>query len=71
MFAGENLFSKFYLVLIIVDVLLSLLLSIALSIYLVRLYGIIGAPIAISIVLLLKILLNVYGIKKLRVRKHL
>lgn len=65
-FAGENLFSKFYLVIIIIDAVLSVAASILLSIWFIQLWGIIGAPIAISIVVLIKILLNVYGIKKLR-----
>ncbi|MBW3021706.1 lipopolysaccharide biosynthesis protein [Candidatus Woesearchaeota archaeon] len=68
-FAGENVFSRFYLTIIIIDVGLSLVVSILLSILLVRVLGIVGAPIAITIVLLFKILLNVYAIKKLRYKR--
>lgn len=65
-FVGENKFSKFYITLLIVDVCLSLILNTILNLYLISKLGLIGAPIATSIVIVLKIGLNIYGIKRLR-----
>jgi len=65
-FAGENAFSRRYVGIIIVDVLLSLVGSVVLGVMFARYFGIVGVPIAIAFVVLLKILLNVYGIKRLR-----
>ena len=65
-FVGENKISGFYLKIIIIDFLISLIFNTFLLIVFVRWWGIVGAPIAISLVIVLKILVNIYGIKKLR-----
>jgi len=65
-FVGENKFSKFYINLLVIDVCLSLILNTILNLYFISKLGLIGAPIATSIVIILKIILNIYGIKRLR-----
>jgi O-antigen/teichoic acid export membrane protein len=65
-FVGENEPNKKYLTIISIDFFLSLILNTFLNILFIKKYGIIGAPIATSIVIVLKILLNMYAIKKLR-----
>jgi O-antigen/teichoic acid export membrane protein len=68
-FVGENKFSKFYLKIIGFDFFLSLIINTALNIYFILKIGLIGAPIATAITIILKIILNSYGIKKLREKK--
>ncbi len=70
-FVGENIISRFYLKIILLDLLLSLALNTWLNIYMIDKWGIIGAPIATTIVIIIKIALNIYGIKKLRLRKFI
>jgi O-antigen/teichoic acid export membrane protein len=65
-FVGENEPNKKYIKIISIDFFLSLILNTILNIYFIKTYGIIGAPIATSIVIVLKILLNMYAIKKMR-----
>lgn len=70
-FVGENNFSPFYLKIISLDFVLSLFLNTLLNILLISVLGIIGAPIATSITIIFKIALNVYAIKKLRLKEKL
>ncbi len=63
---GENKFSSFYFKIILVDFLITLLVNTGLTIFLVLRWGIVGAPIATGITVLLKIGLNGWGIKRLR-----
>src|SRR3989344_1611384 len=65
-FVGENRVSGAVLKIVGLDFVLSLLVNTGLTILLVWSWGIIGAPIATALTVLLKIWLNVYGIKKLR-----
>jgi O-antigen/teichoic acid export membrane protein len=65
-FIGENQFSGQYLHIISLDFILSLIINSILNIYLILKIGIIGAPIATSITIIFKIILNYYGIKRLR-----
>jgi O-antigen/teichoic acid export membrane protein len=67
-FAGENQFSKFFVTIILVDLVLSLGLNVGLNYWMIQKWGIIGAPIATSITIVFKIGLNLYGIKRLRSR---
>ena len=68
-FAGENSFSKSYVTILIIDLFLSLVMNIGLNYWMIQKWGIIGAPIATSVTIVFKILLNLYGIRKLRLRK--
>jgi len=70
-FVGENNFSSFYVKIILIDFILSLVLNTILNVVMISSFGIIGAPIATSITIIFKIALNVYAIKKLRIRKKL
>ncbi|MBI2102599.1 oligosaccharide flippase family protein [Candidatus Woesearchaeota archaeon] len=63
---GENKVSSNYLTLITIDFFITLVVNTGLTILFIKWWGIIGAPIATTITLLLKIGLNLYGIKKLR-----
>ena len=63
---GENKMSGFYLKIIVIDFLISVIINTVLLILFIRWWGIVGAPLAISVVIILKILLNIYGIRKLR-----
>lgn len=65
-FVGENQFSRFYLKIIGFDFFLSLVVNTLLNIYLILKIGLIGAPLATALTIILKIILNSYGIKKLR-----
>lgn len=65
-FVGENKFSRPYFKILLLDFLLSLLLNTGLLILFIHYFGLIGAPLATSLTVALKILLNIYGIKKLR-----
>ncbi len=67
---GENGVSKFYFTIIIIDFLITVFINTGLMIAFVRYLGILGAPIATGITVLLKIGWNVYGIKKLRRRSE-
>lgn len=67
---GENKCSPFYFKMLTLDFLLSLILNTGLIIIFVKYIGIIGAPLATAITIILKILLNTYGIKKMRRNKH-
>jgi len=67
---GENKVSAFYFRIILADFFLTLLMNTGLTIFLVLRWGIVGAPIATGITVLLKIGLNVWGIKKLRERSE-
>jgi len=69
-FVGENKFSRFYLKIIGADFVLSLAVNTLLNIYFILKIGIIGAPIATAITIILKIILNSYGIKKLRLKNR-
>ncbi len=69
-FVGENTFSREYLWILGIDTLLSLVLNSFLNILFITWWGIIGAPIATALTICLKIALNVYGIKKLRMKNH-
>jgi O-antigen/teichoic acid export membrane protein len=69
-FVGENKFSKFYLKIIGFDFFLSLVINTMLNIYFIIKIGIIGAPIATAITIILKIILNSYGIKRLRIKNY-
>ncbi len=69
-FVGENKFSKSYLKIISIDFFLSLIINTALNIYFIVKIGIIGAPIATAITIILKIILNNYGIRKLRLKNR-
>lgn len=63
---GENEFSKPLLKILSVDFALSLVLNIFLNIHFINFWGIIGAPMATIVTLIFKILLNGWGIRKLR-----
>ena len=63
---GENKFSKQYFKLVFIDFLITLMVNTGLTILFVKWWGILGAPIATTLTVLLKIALNVYGISKLR-----
>ncbi len=63
---GENKVSAFYFRIILVDFFLTLLVNTGLTIFFVLRWGIVGAPIATGITVLLKIGWNVWGIRKLR-----
>lgn len=63
---GENKVSANYMWLITIDFLTTLIINTGLTILFIRWWGIIGAPIATTVTLLLKIGLNLYGIRKLR-----
>jgi len=65
-FVGEGGYSSGHIKILSIDAGLSLLLNLFLNIILIRQIGIIGAPIATSAVLVLKIGLNVYGLKRER-----
>jgi O-antigen/teichoic acid export membrane protein len=65
-FVGENKFSKFYLKILGIDFFLSLIVNTLLNIWLISEFGIVGAPIATTITIIFKILLNSYALKKLR-----
>jgi len=69
-FVGENKFSGFYLKVIGVDLILSLVVNTLLNIYLIMKIGIIGAPIATALTIFLKIILNVYALKRLRTKNN-
>jgi O-antigen/teichoic acid export membrane protein len=49
---------------LLLDAILSTIINLILNIYLITLWGLAGAPIATIIVLILKIILNTYGLKK-------
>jgi len=68
---GENKYSSFFITILIIDFGLSLILNTLLSYLFIVSWGIIGAPIATGLTLLIKIILNVYAIKKLRQRQSL
>ena len=70
-FVGENKLSKFYLGILGTDFVLSLILNTGLSAIFILKWGIIGAPIAAAITILVKIGLNVYAIKRLRATKSI
>lgn len=63
---GENNFSRFFIIILSIDFILSLGLNTILNIFFILKWGIIGAPIATALTILLKITLNIYGIRKLR-----
>lgn len=63
---GENRVSRAVLKIVGLDFFLSLLANTGLTILFVQSWGIIGAPIATIVTILMKIWLNVYGIRKLR-----
>ncbi|MBI2145780.1 oligosaccharide flippase family protein, partial [Candidatus Woesearchaeota archaeon] len=63
---GENIVSRFYLKIIWIDFILSVVFTTTLSIYFIQKWGIVGAPLAIIVVAALKIILNLYGLRKLR-----
>lgn len=65
-FVGENKVSKDTIIIVIADFLLTLIINTGLIILFVSELGVIGAPLASSLTLLMKIMLNIYGIKKLR-----
>ncbi len=65
-FVGENGTSKKCLQIIIIDFLITLIMNTGLTLYFVKIWGIIGAPIAAAFTVLLKIGLNVYGIRRMR-----
>ncbi len=65
-FVGENKFSKPYLKIIGFDILLSLIVNTLLNVWFISKWGVVGAPIATGITIILKIILNAYGIKKMR-----
>jgi len=65
-FVGENKFSKFYIKIIGADLILSLGMNIGLNYWMIQKWGIIGAPIATAVTIIFKILVNLWGIKKLR-----
>ena len=66
LYVGEGKSNKKQIITIIIDFLLSTLVNIGLIIYLVKGLGLIGAPLALSIVLIFKIFLNMYFLKDLR-----
>ena len=68
-FVGENEYSSFYIKILLIDVVLSIIVSTILTIFFVKLFGLSGAPLATALAVLLKILLNIYAIKKLRKNK--
>ncbi len=68
-FAGENKVSLFYMKLLGVDFVLSLGLNLLFNYLFISYFGLIGAPVATILVILLKILLLCYGILYLRRRK--
>lgn len=65
-FVGENSLTAFYLKILGIDFVLSLVVNTVLTIAFVSKWGIVGAPIALSITVIIKIFLNIYGIIKLR-----
>ena len=65
-FVGENSLTEFYLKILGIDFILSLVGNTLLTIVFVAKWGIVGAPIALSITVVIKIVLNIYGIRKLR-----
>ncbi|MBT5740046.1 oligosaccharide flippase family protein [Candidatus Woesearchaeota archaeon] len=67
-FVGENKYSSFYIKIIFIDFLISLVINTLLNIFFIQRMGIIGAPIATAITIVIKIILNIYGIKKLRIK---
>ena len=67
-FVGENKHSSFFIRILWIDFAISMILNTALNFLFVYYWGIIGAPIAVSLVLIIKIALNLYGIKMLRGR---
>ena len=69
-FVGENKFSGLYLKIIGFDFILSLIANSLLNIYFILKMGIIGAPIATALTIILKIILNIYAIRKLRVNQY-
>src|SRR3989344_2115772 len=68
---GENKFSKQYFKLLFIDFLITLIINTGLTIIFVSWWGILGAPIATTLTVLLKIGINVYGIFKLRSTNHI
>lgn len=66
LYVGEGKSNTKQLRVIIIDFILSIPINMWLIIYLVKSLGLIGAPLALSIVLILKIFLNVYFLKDLR-----
>jgi O-antigen/teichoic acid export membrane protein len=69
-FVGENSYSRFFITVLTVDFLISILINTGLNFWFISLWGIIGAPIATGITIIIKIWLNLYGIKKLRYKKN-
>ena len=67
-FVGENSHSSFFIRILWLDFFLSLIVNTLLNFLFVWYWGIIGAPIATSLVVAMKIALNIYGIQKLRLR---
>ncbi len=67
-FVGENKFSPFYVKILALDALLSLIVNTILNLWFISLWGIIGAPIGTAVTILIKIVLNLYGIKQLRIK---
>ncbi len=63
---GENSISKFYFKIIVIDFLITAIINTGLVMVFVRYWGILGAPIATGVTVLLKIGWNWYGIRKLR-----
>jgi O-antigen/teichoic acid export membrane protein len=70
-YVGENKIKKRDMKILGIDAALSIFLNIFLNIIFIKTYGVIGAPIATSIVLLLKIILMFYGLKLMRKKKIL
>jgi O-antigen/teichoic acid export membrane protein len=65
-FAGECKETRFKSLILIADALTSTLLNIALNIYLLKNLGMIGSPIATSIIIILKIIILSFGYSKLK-----
>lgn len=65
-FVGENGTSKKYLQIIVIDFLITLIMNTGLTLYFVKVWGIIGAPLATAFTVVIKIGLNVYGIRRMR-----
>ncbi|MBS3123694.1 oligosaccharide flippase family protein [Candidatus Woesearchaeota archaeon] len=64
--AGENNFSSKYFLIIIIDFLISLILNTALIIQFIGWFGLMGAPLATGITVILKIIFNIYALNYLR-----
>ncbi len=69
-FVGENEYSPLYMKILVADFAISLIINTLLNVLLISAWGIIGAPIATAITIIIKIALNIYGIKKLRIQNN-